>query len=719
MPLIIRHAFVCPIPDDPGQFAAGRVTPSRWNADLVANMDSGRVLGRTSSGTGAVEEITVSSPLTFSSGTLGVQTFSSTQPGVVPASGGGTTNFLRADGTWAAPPGGGGGGAPTDADYVVLSANATLSNERVLVAGSGLTLNDGGAGGNVTLSIGSGAVTNAMLRNSAALSVIGRSSNSSGSPADITASTDGHVLRRSGTTLGFGQVSTAGIADAAVTDAKLRDSAALSVIGRAANTAGAPADIAAGADGQVLRRSGTTLGFGQVSTAGIADAAVTDAKLRSSVALSVIGRAADTAGAPADIAAANDGEVLRRSGTTLGFGTLTSGAFAANTMPVGTISMTSGRLLGRTTTGAGSAEEITVSGPLTFSSGTLGVQTFSSTQAGVVPASGGGTTNFLRADGTWAAPTSGGGGSPGGSDRQVQFNNAGAFEGASNVQIESGGHLRLPAVTGDPDAPSSAGLVPYVRSLATRPHIWVRSSAGDPAQALQRALYHMRHPQIVGPTNGTNAPTALGVTVATSGTLSFQFAAGSSNRWTSTPRKRYVSATTAGSTAGVRAGYVSFYRGSAAGYGGVFFAARVGQSANFDGCQFFAGLCAATAALGGEPSALNNMIGIGYDSTDAASGNWYLMHNDGSGTATRIELTSLARGVDQGFDLFIYNPPNSGNFHVQIIRLSDNTEVYNNVISTDVPVADTGLTWKVEARNGATTNAVSVEHNFIYVEPLS
>lgn len=33
---------------------------------------------------------------------------------------------------------------------------------------------------------------------------------------------------------------------------------------------------------------------------------------------------------------------------------------------------------------------------------------FTSTDAGLVPASGGGTTNFLRADGTWAAPPAGG-----------------------------------------------------------------------------------------------------------------------------------------------------------------------------------------------------------------------------------------------------------------------------------------------------------------------
>jgi hypothetical protein len=39
----------------------------------------------------------------------------------------------------------------------------------------------------------------------------------------------------------------------------------------------------------------------------------------------------------------------------------------------------------------------------------LSVTTFSTSAAGVVPASGGGTANFLRADGTWAAPTAGAG----------------------------------------------------------------------------------------------------------------------------------------------------------------------------------------------------------------------------------------------------------------------------------------------------------------------
>ena len=75
-------------------------------------------------------------------------------------------------------------------------------------------------------------------------------------------------------------VTTEKLADNAVTNAKLRDSAALSVMGRSANTVGDPADITAGLDGQVLRRSGTTVGFGQVVAAGIADNAVETAKIK-------------------------------------------------------------------------------------------------------------------------------------------------------------------------------------------------------------------------------------------------------------------------------------------------------------------------------------------------------------------------------------------------------------------------------------------------------
>jgi hypothetical protein len=70
------------------------------------------------------------------------------------------------------------------------------------------------------------------------------------------------------------------------------------------------------------------------------------------------------------------------------------------------ISATS-RFLGRITTGAGDTEELTGTQATTL------LDTFTDSLKGLVPASGGGTDNFLRADGNWAEPAGGGGGSYG------------------------------------------------------------------------------------------------------------------------------------------------------------------------------------------------------------------------------------------------------------------------------------------------------------------
>ena len=143
--------------------------------------------------------------------------------------------------------------------------------------------------------IADNAVGNEHIRDSTAWSVIGRSANTSGDPADISTTTDGYVLRTSGTTLGFGTVSSAGLASGAVTAGKIATGGVSAsgqvatnilaldrlvqvtgpaVIGRSANTAGNLAAITSGTDGHVLRQSGTSIGFGTITGAGIANDAV-------------------------------------------------------------------------------------------------------------------------------------------------------------------------------------------------------------------------------------------------------------------------------------------------------------------------------------------------------------------------------------------------------------------------------------------------------------
>jgi hypothetical protein len=62
------------------------------------------------SNAGTVTNVTGTAPISVSNGTttpaITVATFGTSNSGVVPSSGGGTANFLRADGQWAAPPGG-------------------------------------------------------------------------------------------------------------------------------------------------------------------------------------------------------------------------------------------------------------------------------------------------------------------------------------------------------------------------------------------------------------------------------------------------------------------------------------------------------------------------------------------------------------------------------------------------------------------------------------
>lgn len=137
-----------------------------------------------------------------------------------------------------------------------------------------------------------------------ALSVWARASNSTGVLTNIAAGTDGHVLRRSGTALGFGTLAAGAFAANTIAVSALANAGALSVLGRAANSAGAYADIAVtGGTGLVLRESGAgVLGFGTINGAvAIADGSVSLAKLANITAARLIGRETSGAGVPQEL----------------------------------------------------------------------------------------------------------------------------------------------------------------------------------------------------------------------------------------------------------------------------------------------------------------------------------------------------------------------------------------------------------------------------------
>lgn len=224
------------------------------------------------------------------------------------------------------------------------------------------------------------------------------------------------------------------IAAGAVSLSKMADLATSTFLGRASGGTGSPEALSVATAKALLSLSGTNTGdqtitlTGDVTGSGtgsfaatIGAGTVTLAKMANMATASLIYRKTAGTGAPEVQTLATLKTDLGLTGTNSGDQTITltgdvtgsgTGSFAA-TIGAGTVTLSkmanlaTSTILGRVTAGSGAPEALTG----TQATGLLDV--FTSGAKGLAPASGGGTTNFLRADGTWAAPSGGGGVSDG------------------------------------------------------------------------------------------------------------------------------------------------------------------------------------------------------------------------------------------------------------------------------------------------------------------
>jgi len=101
---------------------SGLITTSATGKTLTIasnQIATSSILGRVTASTGNIETLTGTQATTL------LDVFTSSLKGLAPASGGGTTNFLRADGTWAAPSGG----------TTIYTGDGTLTSNRTLTLG--------------------------------------------------------------------------------------------------------------------------------------------------------------------------------------------------------------------------------------------------------------------------------------------------------------------------------------------------------------------------------------------------------------------------------------------------------------------------------------------------------------------------------------------------------------------------------------------------------
>lgn len=204
--------------------------------------------------------------------------FTAADDGLTPASGGGTTNFLRADGSWAVPPGSGGGGTtthPVTFDTTGGAASGAAFDGSVAKTIDYSTLGAAKAG----LATGSGLTTAATDK------VLGRSSALGGPVEEIACTAAGRALIAGANaaaqrvTLGLVAIAASGsgadLVASSVPYAKIQDvSATDKVLGRSSAGAGVIQEIDCTAAGRALIASANAAA--QRATLGVYSIAAVD-----------------------------------------------------------------------------------------------------------------------------------------------------------------------------------------------------------------------------------------------------------------------------------------------------------------------------------------------------------------------------------------------------------------------------------------------------------
>lgn len=316
---------------------------------------------------------------------------------------------------------------------------------------------------------------------------------------------------------------------------------------------------------------------------------------------------------------------------------------------------------------------------------------------------------------------------PGGSDTEVQFNNAGVLDGAPNVTIASD-HLRvadyfeLSANAGFPTAPAASSAlarvfgvpmgnatIPAFRMEAGGPFFMLNSQFGKRAKWCRIQTGTSFDSMGITGMSGTGTGSTISRTPSATTTLG-QITRRSS---TSTVATNATASQGANSFAADTGHYVSCSGTTKA--GGFFAHLRGGWATIRSDQRLFMGMHT-LVSFTGDPSARVDLIGIGADQADT---DLQLMVNDGSGTATKVGL-GVAKTAFAGhlLDLYIYVPSGGGSCTVLLHDREDGTTYQPATQVTDLPTADVVLNFVIWANTGTTTTTavIAALHSFMSVE---
>lgn len=351
--------------------------------------------------------------------------FTDVTSGLVPASGGGATNFLRADGAWSTPPGSGGGAGTGD---VVGPGSAVADNIAVFSGTTGKIIVDGGA---KISDLATAAALVSGLAGKANATHTHAESDVTGLVGDLAAKAPLASPVFTGdptaptpapgdndTSLATSAFVQAALAAYVVPDGDKGDITITSGVWAVDANAVTYAKI------QDVSAASRLLGRGSASGAGDPQ------EMTAGTSMVISGTALQRAALTGDVTASADSNA-----TTIAALAVTTGKIADNAVDNTKLAdMATARLRGRVTAATGDPEDLTGTQATTL------LDTFTSALKGLAPSSGGGTTNFLRADGTWAAPAGGGTGDVVGPASSVA-NRLASFSGTTGKLLQDSGKL--------------------------------------------------------------------------------------------------------------------------------------------------------------------------------------------------------------------------------------------------------------------------------------
>jgi len=318
----------------------------------------------------------------------------------------------------------------------------------------------------------------------------------------------------------------------------------------------------------------------------------------------------------------------------------------------------------------------------------------------------------------WAsAPPAGAGGSSG----QVQFNNAGALAGATDLTIHDGDLVFADnaAVT----APAAGSKITSQR-IGGRSMLAFNNSSTSVAAALQPTFAQTRIMVWQGVSGGI-VPVCIGggqVSLSFPGTgiaTAANFAV--TNRHTQTQRLEYL-VTPASTTAVAGWRYTNLgwrVGGANAGEGGFFYVCRWGPATGVatGTNRAFVGMANTVAApTDVAPSSILNIVGMGWDAADTAI---QIMHR-GTGAVTKVNLGASfpvpITDRTKVYELVMFSPPGSTQSVSYTVTDLGTGATTSGTISANMPTTDTLLAPRGWMSVGGTSSVIGIALMSLYLE---